>query len=391
MTEIWQTARLKRFGIPRMMIRKIRLLPQLLMFAAAISFVLPARPTCAQTSPDQIVPGLIAPSKPETAAPAQGSPEQAPSASPIQIAPEKPAPAEPKRFGRIELAAGPIAPPTTAPDRAQAYYHMALASGYEEEAVTQGRPELATRAIEEYKLALNADPSSPQLNLALANLYFRSGHSREAENTVRGLLKSAPEDIEAHKLLGRIYLRTLSEGQNAPSTSSPSGNVLNLAITEFEKIVALQPKDVENRMVLGQLYTVKHDQKKAEEQFKTAQAMEPDSEEVVLNLARLYAESGDMDQAVKAIETVPADDRTAKMEDALGASYEQLKRTKDAIAAYQRANDLEPGDVRTLDALAHALLNDNQLDEALKQYRGRPGERRSAGAHRRDSAPPGEI
>jgi len=352
-----------------MMIRKIRLLPQLLMFAAAISFVLPARPTCAQTSPDQIVPGLIAPSKPETAAPAQGSPEQAPSASPIQIAPEKPAPAEPKRFGRIELAAGPIAPPTTAPDRAQAYYHMALASGYEEEAVTQGRPELATRAIEEYKLALNADPSSPQLNLALANLYFRSGHSREAENTVRGLLKSAPEDIEAHKLLGRIYLRTLSEGQNAPSTSSPSGNVLNLAITEFEKIVALQPKDVENRMVLGQLYTVKHDQKKAEEQFKTAQAMEPDSEEVVLNLARLYAESGDMDQAVKAIETVPADDRTAKMEDALGASYEQLKRTKDAIAAYQRANDLEPGDVRTLDALAHALLNDNQLDEALKQYR----------------------
>jgi tetratricopeptide (TPR) repeat protein len=339
------------------------------MFAAAISFVLPARPTCAQTSPDQIVPGLIAPSKPETAAPAQGSPEQAPSASPIQIAPEKPAPAEPKRFGRIELAAGPIAPPTTAPDRAQAYYHMALASGYEEEAVTQGRPELATRAIEEYKLALNADPSSPQLNLALANLYFRSGHSREAENTVRGLLKSAPEDIEAHKLLGRIYLRTLSEGQNAPSTSSPSGNVLNLAITEFEKIVALQPKDVENRMVLGQLYTVKHDQKKAEEQFKTAQAMEPDSEEVVLNLARLYAESGDMDQAVKAIETVPADDRTAKMEDALGASYEQLKRTKDAIAAYQRANDLEPGDVRTLDALAHALLNDNQLDEALKQYR----------------------
>jgi Tfp pilus assembly protein PilF len=80
----------------------------------------------------------------------------------------------------------------------------------------EGRPELATRAIEEYKLALNADPSSPQLNLALANLYFRSGHAREAENTVRGLLKSAPEDIEAHKLLGRIYLRTLSEGQNAP-------------------------------------------------------------------------------------------------------------------------------------------------------------------------------
>ena len=121
-------------------------------------------------------------------------------------------------------------------------------------------------------------------------------------------------------------------------------------------------------MVLGQLYTVKHDAKKAEEQFKTAQAIEPDSEEVVLNLARLYAESGDMEHAAKVIEAVPVADRTAKMEDALGAAYEQLKRPKDAIAAYQRATDMEPGDLRTLDALAQALLNDNQLDEALKQY-----------------------
>jgi tetratricopeptide (TPR) repeat protein len=62
-------------------------------------------------------------------------------------------------------------------------------------------------------------------------------------------------------------------------------------------------------------------------------------------------------------------DRTAKMEDALGAAYEQLKRAKDSIAAYQRAAGMEPEDVRTLEALAQALLNDNQLDEALKQYR----------------------
>ena len=57
------------------------------------------------------------------------------------------------------------------------------------------------------------------------------------------------------------------------------------------------------------------------------------------------------------------------MEFALGAAYDQLKQPKDAIAAYQRAADLEPGDVHTLDALAQALLNDDQLDEALKQYK----------------------
>ncbi len=336
-----------------MMTRKLSLLPLGLVFAAAIALVLPAMNARAQSGPESVVPA-----SPAKGAPAQESPAKTPVANPIQIAQVKAA--------APSKAAETAAPP---PDRAKAYYHFGLAGNYEEEAITEGRPEFATQAIEEYKMALNADPASPQLNNALANLYFRTGHVREAESTARELLKSSPGDIDAHKLLGRIYLRSLSEGQNAPSSTSPTGNVLDLAIAEFEKIVALEPKSVENLLVLGQLYTVKHDTKKAMEQFRIAQTMDPDSEEVVLNLARLYAESGDMEHTAKVIESVPVTDRTAKMEDALGAAYEQLKRAKDAIAAYQRAADMEPEDVRTLEALAQALLNDNQLDEALKQFR----------------------
>jgi tetratricopeptide (TPR) repeat protein len=57
------------------------------------------------------------------------------------------------------------------------------------------------------------------------------------------------------------------------------------------------------------------------------------------------------------------------MEVALGAAYDQMKQPKDAIAAYQRAADMDPGDSHTLDALGQALLADNQLDEALKQFK----------------------
>jgi tetratricopeptide (TPR) repeat protein len=255
-------------------------------------------------------------------------------------------------------------------NRAKAYYHAALADIYEEEAANSGQPEYTTHAIEEYKDALNADPGSAELSDALADLYFRTpGHLRDAELTARGLLKTSPDDVDAHKLLGRIYLRQLSEAQNSVSSSSPSGNVLDQAVAEYEKIVSLEPRDVEDRMVLGQLYTVKHEPQKAEEQFKTAQAIEPDSEDVVLNLARLYAESGDIEHAAKIVEAVPESDRTSKMEFALGAAYDQMKRNKDAIAAYQRALDIEPGDVRSMGALAQALLNDDQLDAAMKQYR----------------------
>jgi len=282
-----------------------------------------------------------------------------------QSAPAKAAPA-PEAPAKTPATSSPASPSS---DRAIAYYHLALANIYEDEALENGNTDAARLAVDEYKNALNADPNSAQLNDGLADLYFRSGHMHEAEITARNLLKTSPSDIDAHRLLGRIYLRQLSDASNAVSSSSPSGNALDLAIVEFERIVALQPRSVEDRMVLGQLYTVKHEPKKAEDQFKTAQAIEPDSEEVVLNLARLYAESGDLSHAAKVIEAVPVNDRSPKMEVALGAAYDQLKQPKDAIAAYQRAADMDPGDAHTLEALGQALLNDSQLDEALKQFK----------------------
>jgi tetratricopeptide (TPR) repeat protein len=333
-----------------MMTRKLGLPTLWLTFAAAIAFLLPAKPVCAQNGPKNALSGT----------PVQATPSQAPINSPARLAPAKTAPAAPAK------SADSATPPL---NRAQAYYHLALASTYENEAVTEGRTDLVTQAIEEYKLALDADPASSQLNNALAGLYFRSGRIGEAESVVRELLKHAPDDLDAHKLLGRIYLRKLSEEHNAPSSVSPTGGTLDQAIAEFAKIVALDPKSVEDRMLLGQLFTVRHEQKKAEEQFKIAQAMEPDSEEVILNLARLYADSGDLAQEAKVIEAVPATSRTARMEDALGAVYEQLKQPRKAIDAYQRAAVIEPEDARTLEALAQVLLDDNQLDASLKQYK----------------------
>jgi len=283
-----------------------------------------------------------------------------------QNAAAAPAPDQAKTSTTAKSAAAPASP--SQPNRAVAYYHLALASVYEDDAISEGRSDEVNHAIEEYKLALDADPNSSELNNDLADLYFRIGRVHDAEVTARTLLKSSPDDVDAHKLLGRIYLRQLGENENGVSSSSPPDNVLDQAITEFEKIVALQPNSVEDRMVLGELYTVKHEPQKAEDQFKTAQAIEPESEDVVLNLSRLYAESGDLQHAVKSIEAVPVDGRTPKMEFTLGALYDQMKQPKDAIAAYKRAEDLEPGDLQTMDALAQALLSNEDLDAALKEY-----------------------
>lgn len=260
--------------------------------------------------------------------------------------------------------AKPAATPT-APDRANAYYHFALAHTYEEMATTYGRPEYATRAIEEYKLALNADPTSPYLNNGLAELYFKTGRVRDAVLAAQDMIKKNPNDLEAHKLLGRIYLRSLGDVQS----NSPSEKMLDLAIAEYNKIVEIQPNDIENRLLLGQLYSLSHNTAKAEEQFKTAQKIDPNSEDVVLNLARLYTESGDIQRATAVLEAVSVDDRTAKMEFALGSTYDQLKENKKAIDAYQRAIAADPDNLDAERALAQSLLNDGQLEEALKIYK----------------------
>jgi tetratricopeptide (TPR) repeat protein len=266
-------------------------------------------------------------------------------------------------------AATPASPAAGAPnaqktDRSAAYYHFGLAHMYEDMATNYGRPEYATRAIEEYKLALDADPGSKYLNSGLAELYLRTGRVRDAVLAAQEILKTEPNNLDAHKLLGRVYLQSLGNVQNG----GPSEKVLQLAIGEYTKIVELQSNDIESRLLLGQLYTLAHDTPHAEEQFKAAQHIDPNSEDVVLNLARLYSDSGDMSRAIQVLSAIPADDRTAKMDYALGMSYDQLKENKNAIDAYSKAFDLEPDNLDAERGLAQALLNDGQLGSALKHF-----------------------
>ena len=265
---------------------------------------------------------------------------------------------------KSSAASTPDKTPTQS-DRASAYYHYALAHSYEEMATTYGRPDYATRAIEEYKLALNADPESKYLNAHLAELYFQTGRVRDAISAAQDEIKKNPDNLDAHKLLGRIYLRSLGNMQSG----GPSDQMLKLAIDEYAKIVQLEPDSTENRLLLGRLYTMNHDSVHAEEQFKAAQKIDPDSEDVVLNIAGLYSEQGDNKRAIQVLTALPDDDQTPKTLYALGQTYDQLKDTKNALIAYQKAFDLEPDNLDVERALAQAQLTDGQEDAALKSFK----------------------
>jgi len=240
-----------------------------------------------------------------------------------------------------------------------------MAHIYEEMVTAYGRTEMANKAIDEYRLALENDPSSEYLNTGLAELYARTGRIRDAVLEAQEMIQRDPNNLEARKLLGRIYLRSLGDLQSG----SGSSDVLKSAIDQYEQIVRLEPNSIDDHLLLGRLYRLNNDLRKAEAEFQVAVKLQPDSEEAATMLAYLYNEEGDSKRAVETLTSVPDPSRSAKLYQALAYTYEQQKQYKEAINAYRKASELDHDNLDAIRGLAQNLLNDGQLDASLEQYK----------------------
>jgi len=282
------------------------------------------------------------------------------SCSLIGLAQDKPADTAPQA-----ATPGAATSSSKAPDQAAAYYHFALAHIYEEMISMYGRSEYANKAVDEYRLAIENDPTSDYLNAGLAELYARTGRIKDAVLEAQDILKRDGNNLEAHRLLGRIYLRSLGDMQSG----TQSEEILKLAIEQYQEIVRLDPKSVDDHLLLGRLYRLNNDLVKAEAEFKTAVQIQPTSEEAVTALSILYNEEGDTSRALEVLNAFPEAARSSKLYAALGYTYEQNKAYKKAIAAYQKSVDLDHDNLDSVRGLAQNLLNDGQTDAALAQYK----------------------
>jgi len=261
----------------------------------------------------------------------------------------------------------PAPPPAAAepsPDMSNAYYHYMLSHEYEELAETYGNSDYATRAIEEYKMALNDDPASKYLNSHLADLYFATGHIREAIEAAQDEIKKNPNDLEAHRLLAEVYLRSLGNDEQ----SDVAAQMMKLAIGEYEKIVQLAPGSLDDHLMLARLYAANHDNAKAEQQIAAAQQINPGSEETALIANRFYSDIGDNQKALAVLRSLPPDDQTARTEYQLGITCDALHDEKDAVAAFRQALNLEPDNLDVEKALAQDLVATNQAQDALRAW-----------------------
>ena len=284
-------------------------------------------------------------------------------AAPLMLTAQEKAPAVNQSSAAGHVQAKPSSE-AKKPDHAKSYYHFAMAHMYEEMMAMYGRSEYANKAIEEYKAAIEYDPSSEFLNAGLAELYARTGRIRDAVLEAQDIIKRDPNNLQAHKLLGRVYLRSLGDMQSG----TQSRDVLQLAIKQYEEMVRIEPKNPDNHLLLGRLYILSKDYSKAETEFKTAIRLDPGAEEAVTSLAYLYNEEGDNKRAVEVLTSVPEAQRTVKMYSALGYTYEQEKDYKKAIDSYRKALTLDKDNLDAMRGLAQNLTSDNQMEAALKEW-----------------------
>jgi len=251
-------------------------------------------------------------------------------------------------------------------DRATAYYHYTLGHMYAELAGTNGnRGEYVTQAIDNYKQAIKADPSSPMLAEELSDLYIQAGRLREAQTDAENALKANPNDVSAHRMLARIFLRQIGDQQRRTMDET----MLRRTIAEYTKIVELDPKDSESWLMLGRLQKAAQNSAESEKAFKKALDIDPDNEDALTGLSQVYADLGDNAKAAELLKHASDKRPSATTLQALAEKYEQARDFALAAEALRKAIELNPPNADDLKrAMAQDLSFADRYQDALAVY-----------------------
>jgi tetratricopeptide (TPR) repeat protein len=294
--------------------------------------------------------GLVA------AAPAAHAQNDSPAASP---------PASSKTADSSNNSTSAPANPAEQGARGDVYYYFTMGHVDEQQYELSGRAELATQAIESYKKALELAPASPVIRERLAEIYAKSQRLREAVEQAQVTLKSDPDNVDAHRLLARIYVRELGD----LSAGEVQKETLEKAIAQFQEILKIQPDDVYSGLWLARLYRFENKHSEAETVLRGLLARDAANGPALEQLSQLLMDEGRSQEAVKLLSDAAGESSSPEVYDLLGDAYSQAKDYAKAEDAYRKAVEEDPDDPGHLHGLAQALMAEDKYAEALEQFK----------------------
>jgi tetratricopeptide (TPR) repeat protein len=267
-------------------------------------------------------------------------------------------------LGCLVFGQTPAETPKPPDNKAGAYYNFAMGRVYAELAQAYGnRPDYLTKAIQHYQEALKLDPGASLVFEELTDLFIQTNHLRDAITQAEEMLKLNPENVDARRMLGRIYMKMISTQDNRINE-----DYLRKAIEQLQKVTQKEPKDTESWVALGRLYRVSNNSVDAEKAYNQALMADADNEEALTGLAMLYSDLGDNKRAIEKLKLATEKNPNERTLIALGTAYEQVRDYKNAADALQRALEMAPDNSRLQAGLANNLMLSDRVADALRIF-----------------------
>ncbi len=250
-------------------------------------------------------------------------------------------------------------------DRKSSYYHFALGHLYHQFAQQYMRDEYVNRAEKEYAAALESDPRSTVIRTEMINLFAGANKLPKAEALAEEMFSENPENIELHRLMGRIYRSYASKPRQGWDPK-----FLRKAIESFERVAELDPDKAENHVELGILYRSAGRLSGAERSLRKALELDQGQADTEVTLANLLLQAGKHQEAIEVLEGIVDDEAVSDPRhiDTLASAYQQVGRFRAAAEMLQRLIGRGGNQLQIRRRLAESLFLSRQFGRAQEEY-----------------------
>ena len=246
---------------------------------------------------------------------------------------------------------------------------------------SNGQPETVAKAIEQYREINRLDPSDAESALWLARLYRLKNEHDKAEQVLRSILKTDPENEPAVEQLTQLLMDegksveavTLLEGITSHSPSAVLLDLLGDAYTQthelakaeeaYRKAMELDPSEPSHQRGLGQTLLTEEKYFEALKVYQKLSDVMPDDSDVYLRIAQIFRELHQLDKAeenlVKARQYAPGSLEVmyneAMLYQAQGRYEDAIRVLSDAVTGIKGQSPAVPSRRRSLAILYQQL------------------------------------
>jgi tetratricopeptide (TPR) repeat protein len=233
----------------------------------------------------------------------------------------------------------------------------------------EGKPEAA---LEEMQLAIEGDPDSSYLRVALGQVLLSLNRPQEAAKAAEKALELNGSSADAYRLLGQAYFQQLSR---AGQDEFP--DLLKKTESAFKRAAELDPDDQQSLYYLNHIYEVTGRDEEAVATKRRLLTLNPTNPSLWLRLADSLSAKGDREGELEALRQfleLESDNpqvlvRAGAASSALGRDREALAYFDQARSLLQKQGDKEPENLEIRLELGDLCLrHTGQYDIALQAF-----------------------